>query len=137
MVKLAIFTIFFLTSTSTSEDLAYLKMGIAKLKSGRYYEAIAYLDSAITLNPRLPKAYLFRGKAKSEIAKMELVNFDRTPKFNFYSEDAIKDFNKSLELDANDSQTYFERGQLRGFLYDKSGRLKDYNQAIKLNPKYK
>ncbi|NOS92446.1 MAG: hypothetical protein HOP30_11025 [Cyclobacteriaceae bacterium] len=136
MIKVSIIAIFISICSPAKEALEFLKIGINALNSGQYYEAVAYLDSAITLNPRLVKAYVFRGKAKSEIAMMELAYFDRTLKFEIFCKEALQDFNKSLELDPNDAQSYFERGKLRGVLYDKVGRLNDFNNAIKINPKY-
>jgi tetratricopeptide (TPR) repeat protein len=128
---------YILAISTIGEPEAYLRAGIDMLNKGVYEQAVAYLDSAISLDRNLQEAYLYRGKAKIEIAMLELMmKRGRNSKFDFYTEGAIKDLNRALELDEGDARAYFERGQLRGALYDKAGRYQDFDKAIHLNPKY-
>jgi len=49
-------------------------------------------------------------------------------------EGALSDYNKSIEINPNYSDTYYNRGILKKVLKDYQGALDDYNKAIELDP---
>lgn len=49
--------------------------------------------------------------------------------------EAIIDFTKSIAKDANNAETYYNRGTIKMTISDFDGALLDYDKAIKLNPK--
>ncbi|WP_300366855.1 tetratricopeptide repeat protein [Brachyspira sp.] len=52
------------------------------------------------------------------------------------NEEAIKDYNKAIELNPNDSNAYNNRGNVKSDLGLYEEAIKDYNKAIELNPNY-
>jgi tetratricopeptide (TPR) repeat protein len=49
-------------------------------------------------------------------------------------EQALKDYNKSIQLEPSNDLVYYNRGIVRYDLGDKEGAVEDYNRAIALNP---
>jgi len=49
---------------------------------------------------------------------------------------ALHDFNRAIELDANYDQTYYNRGVVKAHLGDKQGAIADFNKALELKPDY-
>jgi len=49
--------------------------------------------------------------------------------------EAIKDFNKAIELNPKFAEAYLTRGMTKARLQDYTGAIKDYNKALELNPK--
>ena len=109
-----------------------LKMAKGFLKSGKksfltdknYDMAIASFSMAIqwgTLNgERLyAEPFYWRGYTKLTLE-------------DYYA--AIEDFNKAIELDPTNSESYELRGSSKSRLNDNYGAIKDFNIAIKLNP---
>lgn len=50
-------------------------------------------------------------------------------------QEAIKDFNKAIELNPNYERAYFYRGDAKANLQDYHGAIEDYNKAIKFTPR--
>ena len=50
--------------------------------------------------------------------------------------EALLNLNKAIEVDANYSQAYFVRGNIKDAFDDRHGAMKDYNHAIEKNPKF-
>ncbi len=48
--------------------------------------------------------------------------------------EAIKDYNKAIELVPNDSEVYLNRGASKGYLKEYESSINDFNKAIELNP---
>ena len=48
--------------------------------------------------------------------------------------DAIKNFNKAIELNPDDAENYIQRANSKSRLRDHEGAIQDFNQAIMLNP---
>ncbi len=71
--------------------------------------------------PENAVAYLERGKKQSA-----------ADKFN----EALADFNKSIQLQPTIAGSYLERGQVRSRLEDKQGALADFNKALELQPNW-
>jgi lipoprotein NlpI len=70
------------------------------------------------LNPKFTKAYVFRG-----LARDRLKNYD----------DALTDFNKAIELDAQRAPSFVDRGWTKIALADFDGAVSDGNKAIEIN----
>lgn len=54
----------------------------------------------------------------------------------FNNEEAIKLYDKAIELNPTVAQSYFNRGACKGNNFDFEGAIKDYDKAIELNPNY-
>ncbi len=50
------------------------------------------------------------------------------------AEEGIKDFNKAIELNPDDTEIYKIRGEAKSTLGDYKGAIDDYNHVLKLNP---
>lgn len=88
----------------------YNKIGIAKLDSGQYLEALEDFDKAIKINPDNSEAYAFRGIAKSCL---------RQP------EEALKDYNQALRVNPFYKVTYHNKRKTENIL-KKQKELKPY-----------
>ena len=103
----------------------YFKLGEQKYNKKDYQGAIADYDKAIELNPKDVRAYYNRGNAKYELkqykeaycrlrqshrAKPKICRYLQQPRhckiLHQTIREAIKDFNKAIELDPKDAQTY-------------------------------
>ncbi|MEI0612735.1 tetratricopeptide repeat protein [Brachyspira pilosicoli] len=103
----------------------------------KYNEAINYYNKIIkTINDLLEgydenseeyskyknicsMAYNNRGSAKNDLERYE---------------EAIKDYNKSIELNLNYSEAYYNRANAKSYLGNDREAIEDYNKAIELNP---
>ena len=83
------------------------------------YDAIAYYDKAIELNPDFADAYFKRGCVNAELMNYCL---------------AIPDFDKAIELNPDFADAYFHRGCAKGSLEQIADALADFNTVIHLNP---
>lgn len=104
------------------------------IKEGRYEcpldEAIAELSKIIDKNPQNAEAYYLRGR--TYVAKIDDLNSSRDPGFakhvpSAWSDQAIADFTKTIEIDPQYIDAYLYRG-----IWTES--LSDFNKAIELNP---
>jgi len=50
--------------------------------------------------------------------------------------EAIKDFNKAIEIDPQNADTYFFRALAKDGLKDYQGAIADFNKVIAINPQY-
>lgn len=50
--------------------------------------------------------------------------------------EALLNLNRAIEMDANYSQAYYVRGNIKDAFDDRHGAMKDYNQAVEKNPKF-
>jgi len=50
-------------------------------------------------------------------------------------QEAIKDYNKAIELNPKDAEAYYNRGLAKVKLGDYRGAIEDFNKAIEINPK--
>ncbi len=125
---------------------------------GRYSEAIADLDKAITLDPADLASYTDRGKAKAyaddyDGAKKDflfILAYDSTDEQGqaayyylakiAYAENKYKEcigyYDKLILLTPKDAELYFNRGAAKGMLLDAEAAIKDYDEAIILDAKY-
>ena len=137
----------------TADD--YYNMGVEKYNNGRYTEAIKLYDLAILVDPNNSTYYINRGVAKgalnNKIGAMDDYNKAikiNNPTVNIYVayynranikfenksyNEAVKDFNISIELNSNYSNSYMDRGTCYYTLNKKELAMSDYNKAIKIN----
>jgi tetratricopeptide (TPR) repeat protein len=115
-------------------------------------EAIVDYTKEIELNPQNAEAYFNKGKAKMFLrdyhnTKMYLTArkssyYDKKNSIEFKevmqveTDEAIKDYNKAIELDPKYAISYNYRGNAKVLLGDYDEAIKDYTKLIKLNPKY-
>ncbi|MDX1921068.1 MAG: tetratricopeptide repeat protein, partial [Candidatus Caenarcaniphilales bacterium] len=89
-----------------------------------YKQAIVHYTKVIEANPKpeskLSEAYLKRG-----------ISYLKTEKF----EEALKDFDKAIELTPNLEQAYNQRGLAKANLGKQEEAIKDFDKAIEINPK--
>jgi Tfp pilus assembly protein PilF len=95
--------------------------GVAHHNAGRYKEARAAYDCAITLDPNYALAYFNRGIAYNNLKEYQK---------------AFADFDRAIQLDSNDAGAYIARGNRYRDLKEYQKALADYDRAIQLNPKY-
>lgn len=100
----------------------WLEQGITRFRKASYKEAILDFNRAIELEPKLAKAYFFRGKSQYNLG---------------YSKDAIVDFNKAIELKPNEADFYLGRGLAKEpfKVGDYTEAIADFTKAIGLDPK--
>jgi lipoprotein NlpI len=101
--------------------LAYNNRGIAFEDQGRFNDALADFNKALTMNPSYVNAYYNRGKTLDAMGERDA---------------AIADYNKVLDLNP---RNYFACNNL-GVLFGKAGSfriaMEYFNRAITINPQY-
>ena len=88
---------------------------------GRFEEAIAEYDQAISLDPQLAMAYGNRGAAYNDLGQHER---------------AIQDHNEAIRLDPQNALTYDNRGVSYGKLGQFGRAVQDWDEAIRLDPTF-
>jgi len=101
-------------SNAQKKDHDPLDAVIAELTAGRTEKALAALDEFIKQNPKSADAYFLRGSLTMESDPAQ----------------ALKDFDKVIELKPDSGQAYNQRAVLRLTSNDKAGALKDLDAAI-------
>jgi tetratricopeptide (TPR) repeat protein len=100
--------------------IALTNRGSARQKLKNYDAAIADLDEAIRLNPKLSRAYFNRGT----------VYYRKND-----AKHAMADFNEAVRLDPMDLEALVNRAVLSFDLDDNARAISDMDAAIKLAPK--
>jgi tetratricopeptide (TPR) repeat protein len=103
--------------------LAYAVRGTAHRKSGEYSQAIADLDRAIELDPKIADAYTQRAYAYNQ------------RKLDVSSEQILDDLNRAIELDSTSALAYILRGTALKTLNDHDAAIADFDKALRLNPR--
>jgi protein O-mannosyl-transferase len=125
---------------------------------GEYDKAMVDFDKAISLDSKDGSAYFNRGVAKSKIGdfKNAIPDFEKADELkiekkhfvNLYVswggalantgklKEAMKLFDKAIDLDPNDASVYNNRGITKAMLGDTNGAITDFDMAIKLNPEF-
>jgi tetratricopeptide (TPR) repeat protein len=106
--------------TRPNQALAYHYRGALYLKRERIGEAIADLDRAIALNPRLATAYGDRGIAHRKNGDYEL---------------AIADYREAIRLWPEWHDWYIHRGLVFSMLGRYDDAIADYGTALRLRPR--
>ena len=78
-----------------NDEVYFFNLGIESIDKKDYKKAIEFLDKAISLNPRNPDSYYWRGYAYDELE---------------HYQKAIEDFTKSINLNPQDAPVYYARG---------------------------
>jgi tetratricopeptide (TPR) repeat protein len=104
------------------EEKSNYDIGKELFDAGRYEDAVVALTIAIEESPTFAQAYFQRGYAKAEKARPE-------------HKEAIKDYDKAIELDQADSSAYNNRGVSRHALGDKPAAAADFARAFNLSRK--
>ena len=88
---------------------------------GRFEEAIAEYDQAVSLDPQLAMAYGNRGAAYNDLGQHER---------------AIQDHTEAIRLDPQNALTYDNRGVAYGKLGQFGRAVQDLDEAIRLDPTF-
>jgi tetratricopeptide (TPR) repeat protein len=99
--------------------MALQKKGDQKYNSQQYKEAIEIYSQGIKIQPDWGALYRDRGYAYAYAENLDYKN-------------AIKDYDRVVEMGVANSLVYGQRGYNRSKMNDYGGALKDYNLAIKL-----
>ena len=126
---------------------AYNNIGLIQHELEKYTKAIRYFNKAIKLNLSAFSSYYNRGLAKLALVQISqednfLNRFKNTVCNPFFNdkfkadmyEEAIKDFNKAIELNPYFFDGYNDRGNVKSDLNKHREAIKDYDKAIELNP---
>lgn len=84
----------------------------------------------------LVKYYFVNGKASYSSEFVELTKQALELSRQFKNEEAIKLYDKAIELNPTVAQAYFNRGACKGNNFEFEAAIKDYDKAIELNPEY-
>ena len=137
-----------LLEESDDDFEVYKERGDLRAKLGFYNDAIDDYKKSLELNPNYKEAdkALTDTKNNLDIYNNSLINKDYTkdPMYyfskahNLYNkrkyEEAIKNYNKSIDLDPNNSYAYNNRGLTKNNLEQYFDAVKDYDKAIELEP---
>lgn len=99
------------------------------VQNGPYYE---YNENGI-----LTKQYYFKngeGGYSDEFMNFGKKALELSREFNY--EEAIKMYDKAIEVNPTVAQAYFNRGACKGNNFDFEGAIEDYNKAIEINPQF-
>lgn len=146
----------FRTALDLDQKLGYLQLQLAGvyLYSGRYDEAIVLFGSAIDTDPESSVGYVNRGLTKiyrGEPGDLDtaLIDLDvavaknSNDAANWHTRgwarlrrkewrEAIADFNKAIELSADDPFSFNDRALARWWLQDREGALKDLRSVLEM-----
>ena len=118
---LSILLMLLFTLSSYAQSL--YQQGMRAYNNEDYKVAIKLLTKVIEADEgSVAFAYNFRGEARQILGD---------------NEEALKDYNKAIEINPNYAMAYQNRGMLRqSHTFDYLGALKDYNMAIRLDAKF-
>ena len=74
-------------------------------------------------------------KSNGQSAEIYLEKGNENYKSSDFNE-AIKNYNKAIELNPKITEAYWARGSAKAYLKNYRGAIADFNKAIELNPKY-
>lgn len=118
LTTVLLFVVSFSVFGQTADEL--YKSALVQLSDKNYAEAISLLDQAISNNKSNVNYLLKRGEAKYLSGKGIL---------------AIQDFNKVIQLDAENSMAYAYRSAIYVDMKDYKGAIIDCQKALEIDPK--
>ena len=101
---------------------AYYRWMIASAPRDYYDECERDFDEAVRLNPKDPLTYNFRGWTQSSL-------FGNNNK-------AIEEFTMAIDLNLNKAEFYYSRGSAYSSVGSHKNAVKDYSEAIRLDPEW-
>ena len=141
---------------TTSPDTNYYNQGLKSFQKRECSDAISFLNTAISYNPKYDEAYLVRAYAKrylgdnygaiSDLEKCIEFSSDKEILEDVYSEranirrtrgnfeGAISDYTKCIEINPSKWNAYTQRGLTKKMLGDWEGAISDYTKCIEINP---
>ena len=144
--------------TKNGLKMSYVYKAFCLNGQGNYDNAIVCFDKAIEIDSLDPATYIDRAKShsykkcydkaiKDYNKVLELDPKGKSAEAGFYylgriqmlihkDEEAIKYFDKLLELVPTDYEGYFLRGTAKSNIMDIDGSITDFDLAIKYNPNY-
>lgn len=102
-----------------------------------YNSCIDYYNKIIEMTDELLKGYNENSEEYSKyknICSMAYNNRGIAKSNLRFNEEVIKDFDKAIELNPNNSEAYNNRGNAKAYLEFNEEAIKDYDKAIELNP---
>ena len=148
-----------LLNENDQDEEVYYYIGNIYSSLGEYNKSIEYYDKTIKLNPKYEKAYNNRAVSKNAICEYDLaledikklfeLNVDKEYLYMYYDnlgliksnmgkyDEAIVNFDKSIELNNKYDNVYNNRGLTFLTLKKYKEAIRDFNRAIKLNNKFK
>ncbi len=146
------------TNESEGLKISYIYKGFSLNGQKKYDSAIVCFDKAIEIDPLDPASYTDRAKTLTYKGDYEqaIIDFKMVLKFDSTGKqaeaasyflgrikmlqgknaDAIRHFDKLLELVPTDAEGYFLRGTAKSNIMEIDGSIQDYDLAIKYNPDY-
>ncbi|MEQ1676912.1 MAG: tetratricopeptide repeat protein [Chitinophagaceae bacterium] len=144
--------------TTNGLKMSYIYKAFALNGQNKYDNAIACFDKALEIDSLDPATYIDRAKTfsyKKDYNKA-ITDFNKALEFDsagkqaeaacYYlgrikmlqgkNEEAIKHFDKLLELVPTDAEGYFLRGTAKSNIMEIDGSIKDFDLAIKYNANY-
>lgn len=149
-------------SIDPNDSMTYYNRGCALLKMGEYKRAFDDFTNAIRLNPDIDNAYFYRAYAEMEQtrgfpdgsqsrqdAMDDLRHYINTDDDHDHADsylmlgnaacflgdytNAIRYFNRAIDIDPSCSVYYTHRAEAKTYLNDKLGAREDYLKALSLN----
>jgi tetratricopeptide (TPR) repeat protein len=129
---------------------AYFERGLTQISRVSYNDeidvrarqnAIKDFSQTIRLNPNYARAYYYRGRAYSGVDNSKAVmDYAQALRIDSrthpYDPDVLRDYLRALETSPKQSMDYYRRGIVRRHFGDYSGAILDFNQVIRLDPKF-
>ena len=104
---------------STDSVKVLIERGKSELEKKRYAGALRWFSTALRRDPGSAEAYRLRGTAQDKLG---------------FSQKAVQDFTKYIELKPRDPAGYIARADARNFNQEHAAALEDYSVAVKLAP---
>jgi tetratricopeptide (TPR) repeat protein len=101
---------------------AYNNRAYYYIEETRYEEALADLDQAIAMNPKVPRVWVNKGNVLAEMN---------------YNDSAYVCFARALELKPDYPEALSNRGGIRSRQGDLAGAVEDFTRAIAQNPNFR
>nr|WP_319375616.1 tetratricopeptide repeat protein [uncultured Methanoregula sp.] len=111
------------------EGFDYFLYGVNFVQRKEYKKAIEYLTESIKLDPNDFSVYSLRG-----ITYFNLFTFGNVPKDEALLNLALGDFDKAIEINPDDIQSFIGRGMAFILLKNFKAAIDEFNKALKLCP---